>query len=62
MALFGKSLAGPGYIILNLLRSMNIIGLLFLATASIILLIKMAIVTNVSLIWIFPLSVKVVGL
>lgn len=40
MALSSKSLAGPGYIILNIVRVMNIIGLLAVATASVVMLVK----------------------
>lgn len=40
MALLSKSLAGPGYIILNIVRVMNIIGLLAVATASVVMLVK----------------------
>ncbi|KAK4549711.1 hypothetical protein LTR36_005012 [Oleoguttula mirabilis] len=40
MTLSPKSLAGPGYIILNCIRVMNIIGLLAVITASIVMLVK----------------------
>lgn len=40
MTLSPKSLAGPGYIILNGIRGMNIIGLLTVVTASIVMLVK----------------------
>lgn len=40
MTLSSKSLAGPGYIILNVIRAMNIIGLLAVITASIVMLVK----------------------
>ncbi|KAK4951374.1 hypothetical protein LTR10_010347 [Elasticomyces elasticus] len=40
MTLSPKSLAGPGYIILNVIRAMNIIGLLAVVTASIVMLVK----------------------
>lgn len=40
MALSRKSLAGPGYIILNILRVMNIIGFLAVITASVVMLVK----------------------
>lgn len=39
-------LAGPGYVILNLVRVMNIISLLVVIAANIILLIKIVLVTN----------------
>jgi hypothetical protein len=40
MTLSPKSLAGPGYIILNGIRVMNIIGLLAVVTASVMMLVK----------------------
>lgn len=40
MTLSPKSLAGPGYIILNGIRAMNIIGLLVVITASVVMLVK----------------------
>jgi hypothetical protein len=40
MPLTSKRLAGPGFIILNVLRAMNIIGLLAVIAASIIMVIK----------------------
>ncbi|KAK4575268.1 hypothetical protein LTR86_001120 [Recurvomyces mirabilis] len=40
MTLSPKSLAGPGYIILNGIRVMNIIGLLAVVTASVLMLVK----------------------
>ncbi|KAK3113553.1 hypothetical protein LTR53_009038 [Teratosphaeriaceae sp. CCFEE 6253] len=40
MTLSPKSLAGPGYIILNGIRAMNVIGLLAVVTASILMLVK----------------------
>lgn len=39
--------AGPGYIILNGLRAINIIGLLAVMTASVVMLIKLDIESNV---------------
>lgn len=42
-----KRLAGPGYIILNVLRVLNIIGLLAVVTASIVMLVN-AFTTNIS--------------
>lgn len=47
MPLSSKQLAGPGYIILNVLRVMNIIGLLAVVTASIVMLVN-AFTTNIS--------------
>jgi hypothetical protein len=47
MALSSKSLAGPGYIILNIIRVMNIISLLAVVTASIVMLVKTFIVSKV---------------
>ncbi|KAF4551635.1 Hypothetical protein D9617_12g035230 [Elsinoe fawcettii] len=40
MALSSESLAGPGYIILNCIRVMNVIGLLAVVAASVVMLIK----------------------
>lgn len=40
MALSRKSLAGPGYIILNGIRAMNIIGLLAVIAGSVVMLVK----------------------
>ena len=40
MPLTSKRLAGPGFIILNVIRGMNIIGLLAVVTASIIMVIR----------------------
>lgn len=47
MGLSSKNLAGPGYIILNVLRVMNIIGLLAVVTASVVMLVN-AFTTNIS--------------
>lgn len=47
MPLSSKRLAGPGYIILNVLRVMNIIGLLAVVTASVVMLVN-AFTTNIS--------------
>ncbi|EOD51508.1 hypothetical protein GTA08_BOTSDO01162 [Neofusicoccum parvum] len=38
--LISKSLAGPAYLILNTIRALNIVGLLLVATASILMLVK----------------------
>ncbi|GAB7355037.1 hypothetical protein MBLNU459_g5637t1 [Dothideomycetes sp. NU459] len=40
MTLSSKSLAGPGYIILNAIRVMNIIGFLAVVAASVVMLVK----------------------
>jgi len=40
MALSQKSMAGPGYIILNIIRALNIIGFLLVIAASVVMLIK----------------------
>jgi hypothetical protein len=40
MTLSSKSLAGPGYIILNGIRAMNIIGFLAVIAASVVMLVK----------------------
>lgn len=45
MAIF-KRLAGPGYIVLNVLRVLNIIGLLAVIAASIVMLVKTFIVSK----------------
>lgn len=45
--LSSKSLAGPGYIILNILRGMNIIGLLAIIAAALVMLIKTKIINSV---------------
>jgi hypothetical protein len=47
MGLSAKSLAGPGYIILNALRAMNIIALLAVACASVVMLVKTFVVSKV---------------
>lgn len=41
MAIFGKSLAGAGYVVLNVVRAMNIISFLAVIAASIIMLVRM---------------------
>ncbi|OCK83629.1 hypothetical protein K432DRAFT_290686 [Lepidopterella palustris CBS 459.81] len=41
-----KSLAGPGYIILNILRAMNIIALMAVVAASVVMLVKTFIVSR----------------
>ncbi|TKA75688.1 hypothetical protein B0A55_03185 [Friedmanniomyces simplex] len=46
MTLSPKSLAGPGYIILNGIRAMNIIGLLAVVTASVVMLVKTSLESN----------------
>ncbi|KAK3686321.1 hypothetical protein LTR37_019911 [Vermiconidia calcicola] len=46
MALSRKSLAGPGYIILNIIRVMNIIGLLAVITGSIVMLVKTSVASK----------------
>ena len=40
MALSSKSLAGPGYIILNGIRVLNIIGLLSVIAGAVVMLVK----------------------
>ena len=44
-----KSLAGPGYIILNILRVCNIITLLAIAAAAVVLLAKIHLASNVGI-------------
>jgi hypothetical protein len=46
MTLSAKSLAGPGYIILNGIRAMNIIGLLAVITASVAMLVKTSVASK----------------
>jgi len=41
MAIFGKSLAGAGYVVLNIIRAMNITALLAVSAASSVMLVKM---------------------
>lgn len=40
MTLSDKSLAGPGYVILNAIRTMNIISFLAVIAASVVMLVK----------------------
>lgn len=44
--LISKNLAGPAYIILNVVRALNIIGLLLVATASFLMLVKTIVVSR----------------
>ncbi|EXJ94104.1 hypothetical protein A1O1_02497 [Capronia coronata CBS 617.96] len=46
MFLFGKSLAGAGYVVLNIIRVMNIIALLTVIAASSVMLVKTFIVSK----------------
>lgn len=46
MPFFKRSLAGPGYIILNTLRVMNIIGLTAVIAASSVMLVKTFVVSK----------------
>ena len=48
MPLSPKSLPGPGYIVLNIIRVMNIIALLAVIAASMVMLVKTVITSNVS--------------
>jgi hypothetical protein len=48
MALSPKSLAGSGYVILNVLKGMNITGLLAIIAASVLMLIKTTADSSVS--------------
>ena len=41
MSRLSKALAGPGYVILNVLRAINIITFLDIIAASVVMLIKM---------------------
>ncbi|KAJ8610304.1 hypothetical protein MRB53_038600 [Persea americana] len=47
MPLAPKSLAGPGYVILNIIRGINILSLLAIMVADVVLLIKLKTQTNV---------------
>ncbi|OJD31035.1 uncharacterized protein BKCO1_5300066 [Diplodia corticola] len=44
--LISKNLAGPAYIILNVVRALNIVGLLMVATASVLMLVKTIVVSR----------------
>ena len=46
MPFFKKSLAGPGYVVLNAIRVMNIIALLSVVAASFVMLVKTFIVSK----------------
>lgn len=46
MTLSQKSLAGPGYVILNAIRVMNIIGLLAVITGSVVMLVKTSVASK----------------
>lgn len=46
MFLFGKSLAGAGYVVLNVIRVMNIIAILSVIGASSVMLVKTFIVSK----------------
>lgn len=46
MPLFKKSLAGPGYIVLNVIRVMNIIGLIAVIVASSVMLVKTFVISK----------------
>ena len=46
MPFFKKSLAGPGYIVLNVIRVMNIIALLAVVAASFVMLVKTFVVSK----------------
>lgn len=48
MSRSSKTLAGPGYVILNILRVMNIIALLMVVVASWVMLVKTFVVSKVS--------------
>lgn len=50
MTLSPKSLAGPGYIILNAIRVMNIIGFLAVVAASVVMLVKTSTTSKVHLV------------
>ena len=46
MRIFGKTLAGAGYVVLNIIRAMNIIALLTVIAASSVMLVKTFIVSK----------------
>lgn len=46
MTLSNKSLAGPGYIILNCIRAANIIALLAVIAASVVMLVKTSVASK----------------
>ena len=46
MTLSPKSLAGPGYIVLNGIRVLNVIGLLAVITASVVMLVKTSVASK----------------
>jgi hypothetical protein len=46
MSRLSKALAGPGYVILNVLRAINIITFLDIIAASVVMLIKISINNN----------------
>jgi hypothetical protein len=46
MRLFDRSLAGPGYVVLNVIRVMNIIAFLEIIAASVVMLVKINIVNG----------------
>lgn len=54
MALSSKSLAGSGFVILNSLLIMNIAGLLAVFCANVIMLVKIDVQTNVSILLLGP--------
>jgi hypothetical protein len=46
MSFIKRSLAGPGYIVLNTIRVMNIIGLLAVIAASTVMLVKTFVISK----------------
>jgi len=46
MTLSSKSLAGPGYIILNGIRAMNVVAFLAVIAASIVMLVKTSVASK----------------
>ena len=46
MPFFSKSLAGPGYVVLNVIRVMNIVALLSVVAASFVMLVKTFVVSK----------------
>lgn len=62
MALAPKSLAGSGYVILNVLKGMNITGLLAIIAASVLMLIKTTTDSGVSDAWCVPRNLLTIAI
>jgi hypothetical protein len=46
MGLLDRSLAGPGYVVLNVIRVINIIVFLEIIAASVVMLVKISLISN----------------